>query len=106
MREKAQSQFLVRDDLNTSGAVGVVDNMLKYNKSNFDKAMKAPSLYNITNYLSMGYNDSVKGAFKPEKPLSLKHWVDSAVVCNIIVWIERANKPHRSRRSKNCRYCG
>ncbi len=36
-----------------------------------------PSLYHIANWLTMGGADMVQGAFMPEEPLSLTHWLDS-----------------------------
>ena len=42
-----------------------------------------PSLYNITNWLTLGTADTVKGAVAPEKPLSLEHWLDSIGVVSI-----------------------
>ena len=39
--------------------------------------------YDVVNWLTMGLADSVKGAFAPEKPLSLQHWIDSATVVTL-----------------------
>ncbi|QIB70560.1 RHS repeat-associated core domain-containing protein [Aminipila butyrica] len=39
-----------------------------------------PSAYNVGNWLSMGFFDTVNGAVNPEKPLSMQHWIDSAAV--------------------------
>ncbi len=43
------------------------------------------SPYNAVNYWSGGTLDAIKGAFKPEKPMSLQHWVDSGVTVLTVV---------------------
>ena len=48
------------------------------NKERADNFMNEPNLYNTANWLTLGAVDTVKGAIRPEEPLSLQHWADSA----------------------------
>ena len=52
-------------------------------KTRASAVFENPSLYNITNWLTLGTADTVKGAVAPEKPLSLEHWLDSIGVVSI-----------------------
>ena len=46
-------------------------------KTRASAVFENPSLYNITNWLTLGTADTVKGAVAPEKPLSLEHWLNA-----------------------------
>ena len=48
-----------------------------------------PSLYNITNWLTLGTADTVKGAVVPEKPLSLEHWLNALGTVSIAIGVYR-----------------
>lgn len=64
----------------TMGTISGFYNGLKTRES---AVAERPSLYNITNWLTLGTTDTVKGAVTPEKPLSLEHWLDSLGVVSI-----------------------
>ena len=53
-------------------------------KTRCDAMLEDPSLYNIGNWLTCGSFDTIKGAIAPEQPLSLQHWIDSAIV---VSWV-------------------
>lgn len=63
--------------------MGTVSGLYEGLKTRTDAMTKDPSLYNIVNWLTLGTADTVKGAFAPEKPLSLEHWLDSLGVVSI-----------------------
>ena len=44
-----------------------------------------PSLYTVSNWLTLGAVDTVKGAVQPEKPLSLQHWADSFATATMVM---------------------
>ena len=54
-------------------------------KTRTDAMTKEPSLYNIVNWLTLGTAAMVKGAFSPDEPLSLEHWLNSLGVASIAV---------------------
>ena len=55
------------------------------NKERADNFMNDPNLYNTANWLTLGAVDTVKGAIRPEDPLSLQHWSDSAQTALMIL---------------------
>ena len=63
--------------------MGTVSGLYEGLKTRTDAMTKDPSLYNIVNWLTLGTADMVKGAFSPEKTLSLEHWLDSLGVVSI-----------------------
>ena len=59
-------------------ANGLYKYWVKPYETRYKTMVNDPSVYNIANYLTIGYAGNVKGALAPEKPLSLQHWMDSA----------------------------
>ncbi len=57
--------------------MGVVSGTLKGYEARYQELLNDPTLYNVANYLTSGFADTVKGAINPEEPLSLQHWLDS-----------------------------
>ena len=66
-----------------TGSLCTVSGLYEGLKTRTDAMTKDPSLYNIVNWLTLGTADMVKGAFSPEKTLSLEHWLDSLGVVSI-----------------------
>lgn len=65
--------------------MGTVSGLYEELKTRTDAMAKDPSLYNIVNWLTLGTADMVKGAFSPDEPLSLEHWLNSLGVASIAV---------------------
>lgn len=65
--------------------MGTVSGLYEGLKTRTDAMTKEPSLYNIVNWLTLGTADMVKGAFSPDEPLSLEHWLNSLGVASIAV---------------------
>ena len=65
--------------------MGTVSGLYEGLKTRTDAMTKDPSLYNIVNWLTLGTADMVKGAFSPDEPLSLEHWLNSLGVASIAV---------------------
>ena len=65
--------------------MGAVSGLYEGLKTRTDAMTKDPSLYNIVNWLTLGTADMVKGAFSPDEPLSLEHWLNSLGVASIAV---------------------
>ena len=63
--------------------MGTISGFYNGLKTRASAVAESPSLYNIANWLTLGMTDTVKGAFAPEKPLSLEHWLDSLGVVSI-----------------------
>ena len=63
--------------------MGTISGFYNGLKTRASAVAESPSLYNIVNWLTLGTADTVKGAFAPEKPLSLEHWLDSLGVVSI-----------------------
>lgn len=63
--------------------MGTVSGLYEGLKTRTDAMTKDPSLYNIVNWLTLGTADMVKGAFSPDEPLSLEHWLNSLGVVSI-----------------------
>ena len=63
--------------------MGTISGFYNGLKTRASAVAESPSLYNIANWLTLGTADTVKGAFAPEKPLSLEHWLDSIGVVSI-----------------------
>lgn len=63
--------------------MGTISGFYNGLKTRASAVAESPSLYNIANWLTLGMADTVKGAFAPEKPLSLEHWLDSIGVVSI-----------------------
>ena len=63
--------------------MGTISGFYNGLKTRESAVAERPSLYNITNWLTLGTTDTVKGAVTPEKPLSLEHWLDSLGVVSI-----------------------
>ena len=49
----------------------------------YEEMCAAPNAYTISNYLTGGLVDNIKGAVVPDKPLSLDHWLDSFATVSI-----------------------
>lgn len=82
-----------------NGVSNVIDFVFPGSKERVDKIMNMGSysfgenVYNVGNWLTMGFFDSVKGAFTPEKPLSVDHWLASAdVFVTSVFWGSAAYK--------------
>ena len=60
-----------------------------------------PNLFNIGNWLTCGFFDTVKGAIAPQKPLSLQHWVDSFCVASVVMGPFIANAGRGARAAKS-----
>ena len=65
--------------------MGAVSGLYEGLKTRTDAMTKDPSLYHIVNWLTLGTADMVKGAFSPDEPLSLEHWLNSLGVASIAV---------------------
>ena len=65
--------------------MGAVSGLYEGLKTRTDAMTKDPSLYHIVNWLTLGNADMVKGAFSPDEPLSLEHWLNSLGVASIAV---------------------
>ena len=65
--------------------MGTISGFYNGLKTRASAVAESPSLYNIVNWLTLGTADTVKGAFAPEKPLSLEHWLNSLGVASIAV---------------------
>ena len=65
--------------------MGTVSGLYEGLKTRTDAMTKEPSLYNIVNWLTLGTAAMVKGAFSPDEPLSLEHWLNSLGVASIAV---------------------
>ena len=63
--------------------MGIVSGTLEGYENRYQKLLNEPTLYNFVNYLTSGLADTVKGAIKPEEPLSLQHWLDTLGVVSI-----------------------
>lgn len=57
--------------------MGTISGFYNGLKTRASAVAESPSLYNIANWLTLGMADTVKGAFAPEKPLSLEHWLNA-----------------------------
>ena len=57
--------------------MGIVSGTWQGYQDRYQELLNDPTLYNFVNYLTSGFADTVKGAIKPEEPLSLQHWLDS-----------------------------
>ncbi|MBE7036317.1 MAG: hypothetical protein E7403_03380 [Ruminococcaceae bacterium] len=57
--------------------MGIISGTVKGYEDRYQELLDDPTLYNVVNYLTSGFADAVKGAFKPEEPLSLQHWLDT-----------------------------
>lgn len=68
-----------------TGSLGTVSGLYEGLKTRTDAMTKDPSLYHIVNWLTLGTADMVKGAFSPDEPLSLEHWLNSLGVASIAV---------------------
>ncbi len=76
---RAQNERFYRGDI--AGfldwlTLGLVSGTWQGHKDRSQELLQDPTLYNIANYLTFGFADTVKGAIKPEEPLSLQHWLD------------------------------
>ena len=58
-------------------SLGVVSGIWQGHKDRSQELLDDPTLYNVVNYLTSGFADTVKGAINPEEPLSLQHWLDT-----------------------------
>ena len=66
--------------------IGLLVDLVSGNSARRAEAvLESPSLYNVSNWASSGFVETVKGAVAPEKPLSLQHWVDSTATAAAIV---------------------
>ena len=77
---RAQNERLGRKDV--AGfldwlTMGIVSGTWQGYQDRYQELLNDPTLYNFVNYLTSGFADTVKGAIKPEEPLSLQHWLDS-----------------------------
>lgn len=53
--------------------LGIVSGFSKGLTDRTQTILETPSLYNLANWLTLGFADEVKGAVSPEQPLSLEH---------------------------------
>ena len=84
-------------DLISDLLVDLIETLAPGSKKRANDVMDDPSLYNIVNWLTLGFADTVKGAVAPEKPLSLDHWLDSfAVVSTAFVAFKKITNTYRA----------
>ncbi len=77
---RAQNERFYRGDI--TGfldwlTMGIVSGTWQGHKDRSQELLNDPTLYNIANYLTFGFADTIKGAINPKEPLSLQHWLDS-----------------------------
>ncbi|MBQ4516647.1 MAG: minor capsid protein [Clostridia bacterium] len=72
--------------------MGMVSGAWQGMQQRADKMLETPSAYNIGNWLTVGLLDTAKGAINPNEPLSLEHWLDSAVLASTVVGAYKAGK--------------
>ena len=75
------------DPINNSDPTGhwIISNFIKGLFARSDAMINNPSLYTVSNWLTLGAVDTVKGAVQPEKPLSLQHWADSFATATMVM---------------------
>ena len=75
------------DPINNSDPTGhwIISNFIKGLFARSDALINNPNLYTVSNWLTLGAVDTVKGAVQPEKPLSLQHWADSFATATMVM---------------------
>ena len=63
----------------------IISNFIKGLFERSDAMLADPNLYTVSNWLTLGAVDTVKGAVQPEKPLSLQHWADSFATATMVM---------------------
>ena len=73
--------------INSSDPTGrwIISNFVKGLFERSDAMLADPNLYTVSNWLTLGAVDTVKGAVQPEKPLSLQHWADSFATATMVM---------------------
>ncbi|MCL2056920.1 MAG: minor capsid protein [Oscillospiraceae bacterium] len=70
--------------------LGVPRGMLESNLARTRIMLAKPNWYTIGNYMTSGIFDTFRGALKPDRPLSLRHWLDSLLAATVVYASYRA----------------